>query len=226
MTDRSAPKRQNCTKKRTIFTVFELHICCGRERFCCTANTKSGQMARRSSPPRNYEKPCRTAKRSHSVGAAMTERVPHNQNRRTRRCARGYGGLEEYALSDAEHSELRNALLCGSGAARRPAGRCQRQPVRRRPSRWCRSGAGWALPGQRAVRRRALPCGEPEPGRRMRRQLRCRWCRQSQPGLPGRRRLRRGPGPERSLTPAVPRPLPAPGHPPPRQTRSLPGWCS
>ena len=166
------------------------------------------------------------------------------RNRRTRRCARGYGGLEEFALSGAEHSELRNALLCTSGAARRPAGRCQRQPVRRRPSRWCRSGAGWALPGRRAVRRRALPCGEPEPGRRMRRQLwcrwcrqsqpgrrmrrqlRCRWCRQSQPGLPGRRRLRRGPVPERSLPPAVPRPLPAPGHPPPRQTRSLPGWCS
>ena len=136
---------------------------------------------------------------------------------------RRFGGI---ALSDAEHSELRNALLCTSGPARRPAGRCQRQPVRRRPSRWCRSGAGWALPGQRAVRRRALPCGEPEPGRRMRRQLRCRWCRQSQPGLPGRRRLRRGPVPERALPPAVPRPLPVPGRPPPRQTRSLPGWCS
>jgi hypothetical protein len=37
----------------------------------------------------------------------------YKQNRRTRRCARGYGGLEEFALSDAEHSGLRNALICG-----------------------------------------------------------------------------------------------------------------
>ena len=47
MTDRPAPKWQNCTKKRTIFTVFELHICCGLERFCCTANTKE----RTNGPP-------------------------------------------------------------------------------------------------------------------------------------------------------------------------------
>jgi hypothetical protein len=37
-----------------IFTVFELHICCGRERFCCTATQTNGQMTRRSFPPRNY----------------------------------------------------------------------------------------------------------------------------------------------------------------------------
>lgn len=36
----TGPKMAKLHEKRTIFAVFELHICCGRERFCCTANTK------------------------------------------------------------------------------------------------------------------------------------------------------------------------------------------